>query len=377
MKPVLLERFNRTIRHLECEPCRNCGTHYNGKYCPECGQEADTGAPTALGFIYEFLTRNVLEKGKLPRTLWHLLRYPGGLTVDFLEGRRARYIRPVRLYLILSILYFLLLPLQTNKLVKSIPDGPSRAALKKVAATGAPPLVSFRVNTDESASANAGTSSSAASQASSADASSARPAASARHKTLAATSNGASASSVASASSHEEPDIDDSAASDLELKKALDKVKFKGPLSDETVRKEIQKRYDHFQTLSQQEQAAEVMHGVINQAPKAMFFLVPVFALLLKMLFVFRGIPYGAHLLFSVHYHALAFLILLFLLLPLPAPVLNFGVLAICLYLPLAMRTTYACSWFGALARCFMISVMYSVAVALALIGTLILALVG
>ncbi|MEN9868640.1 MAG: hypothetical protein RL748_4230 [Pseudomonadota bacterium] len=359
MKPVLLERFNRTIRHLESEPCRNCGTHYNGKFCPECGQEADTGAPTAVGFIYEFLTRNVLEKGKLPRTLWHLLRYPGGLTVDFLEGRRARYIRPVRLYLILSILYFLLLPLQTNKLVNSIPNSPARAALNQDAANAAANTKAAGI---QSASATS------------------TPSATSTTSTTSTTSQRkvqASVSGAASTGQQDGVDEMDASVNDLDFDRVLEKVKFKGPMSDEAIRREIKKRYEHFQGLTQQEQAAEVMHGVINQAPKAMFFLVPVFALLLKMLFVFRGIPYGAHLLFSVHYHAFIFLISLVMLLPMPVSVLNFGIFAICLYLPLALRSTYACSWLGALARCFLISILYSVAVALALIGTLIMAVVG
>ncbi|QJQ04519.1 DUF3667 domain-containing protein [Undibacterium piscinae] len=101
-----LARFVRSTKAKENAPCANCNTVYSGHYCPECGQEALGGAPTAIEFIYEFLTRNVLERGKMPRTLWHLIRYPGGLTVDFLEGRRQRFIRPVRLYIGLSLLYF-------------------------------------------------------------------------------------------------------------------------------------------------------------------------------------------------------------------------------------------------------------------------------
>jgi hypothetical protein len=44
--------------------------------------------------------------GRFVRTFCTLLR-PGALTVDVLEGRRARYVSPLRLYLVASILYFL------------------------------------------------------------------------------------------------------------------------------------------------------------------------------------------------------------------------------------------------------------------------------
>jgi hypothetical protein len=44
---------------------------------------------------------------RLWRTLWYLLMKPGFLTVEFLEGRRARYLPPFRLYLVLSVVLFL------------------------------------------------------------------------------------------------------------------------------------------------------------------------------------------------------------------------------------------------------------------------------
>ena len=44
---------------------------------------------------------------RLWRTLWLLVAKPGFLTVEFLEGRRARYLPPFRLYLVLSVVLFL------------------------------------------------------------------------------------------------------------------------------------------------------------------------------------------------------------------------------------------------------------------------------
>jgi hypothetical protein len=48
---------------------------------------------------------------RLWRTLWYLLAKPGLLTREFFDGRRARYLPPFRLYLVLSILFFLMLGL--------------------------------------------------------------------------------------------------------------------------------------------------------------------------------------------------------------------------------------------------------------------------
>jgi hypothetical protein len=95
-----------------------------------------------------------------------------------------------------------------------------------------------------------------------------------------------------------------------------------------------------------------------------MFFLVPVFALLLKLLFMLRRISYGAHLLFAFHCHAFIFLCLIFLLLPLP------GIISVPLqwlmwaYPLLAIRTTYLCSWPGAIWRWLTLSILYPAVIA-------------
>jgi len=48
-------------------------------------------------------------ESKVPTTLWTLVRHPGRLTREYLEGRRVRSLLPLRLYLSASVIYFLLL----------------------------------------------------------------------------------------------------------------------------------------------------------------------------------------------------------------------------------------------------------------------------
>ena len=90
-------------RHLNC---RNCGTHLRGQYCGNCGQRARD----RLISIWELLREafgDLLElDSRLWRTLLPLLRRPGRLTRDYLEGRRARYMPPFRTYLVLSVIFF-------------------------------------------------------------------------------------------------------------------------------------------------------------------------------------------------------------------------------------------------------------------------------
>jgi tRNA/rRNA methyltransferase len=86
--------------------CRNCGTPAPGAYCPACGQETRTRPPTFLQFMREAGGRYVALDGRLWRTLGGLLFRPGFLTREYFLGRRRRYIRPARLFLVASLMLF-------------------------------------------------------------------------------------------------------------------------------------------------------------------------------------------------------------------------------------------------------------------------------
>jgi hypothetical protein len=90
-------------------PCGNCGTAAPDAYCPACGQEQRDYHRTLRGVVAELVENLAGWDGKVPTTLWLLVRYPGRLTAEFLSGRRARYLRPLRLYLTTSVLFFLTL----------------------------------------------------------------------------------------------------------------------------------------------------------------------------------------------------------------------------------------------------------------------------
>ncbi len=102
--------------------CRNCGTYAPGKFCPDCGQETDPTPPTFSEFVKQFFGNYIAVKGSLLQTLWRLVSRPGALTADYLEGRRRRYVLPLRLYLTVSVIAFivfgLLTSLSTTEMVK-------------------------------------------------------------------------------------------------------------------------------------------------------------------------------------------------------------------------------------------------------------------
>lgn len=88
--------------------CRNCGATLSGHYCSQCGQAAEVHVPSVKEIIHEVLEGLTHSDSRLWNTLKCLWLKPGGLTLQFIAGRRVAYLPPFRLYLILSVLYFFL-----------------------------------------------------------------------------------------------------------------------------------------------------------------------------------------------------------------------------------------------------------------------------
>ena len=131
----------------ESRPCRNCGADAPAAYCPACGQETTIALPTARQFLRDAAGRYVALDGRLWRTLQALLFRPGFLTREYFAGRRRRYIRPGRLFLVLSLAAFAALRIVAGgPLQLDLDDDPEAAASGKPgepadARIGAGPIV--------------------------------------------------------------------------------------------------------------------------------------------------------------------------------------------------------------------------------------------
>jgi hypothetical protein len=79
-----------------------------GRFCANCSQAADVHVPTTRELLHELLEGITHSDSRLWRTLRTLWFKPGKLTEEFVAGRRVAYLPPFRLYLVLSILFFLL-----------------------------------------------------------------------------------------------------------------------------------------------------------------------------------------------------------------------------------------------------------------------------
>src|SRR6478672_3228618 len=97
-------RKKRQHRHLT--NCENCGAPLTGHYCGQCGQAAVDYRRSFRYVIADVLDSFLNWDSKFFTTIALLIVKPWRLTNEFLAGKRVRYVNPLRLYLLASILFF-------------------------------------------------------------------------------------------------------------------------------------------------------------------------------------------------------------------------------------------------------------------------------
>lgn len=109
--------------------CHNCQELMasDSSFCRNCGQKRAKLRISLYALLSDFFAQQFSIEGRLFKTLATLLFQPGQLTVDYCQGKRARYFTPIQLYLITSVLFYLLLD----------------------TASGVAPVSAFRVNMDD------------------------------------------------------------------------------------------------------------------------------------------------------------------------------------------------------------------------------------
>ena len=88
--------------------CLNCGATVIGKYCHVCGQENVEPKETLWHMVTHFFNDITHFDGSFFTTLKDLLFKPGFLSKEYMKGRRASYLHPVRMYVFTSAIFFLL-----------------------------------------------------------------------------------------------------------------------------------------------------------------------------------------------------------------------------------------------------------------------------
>jgi uncharacterized protein DUF3667 len=93
---------------VAAETCVNCGTVLRGPYCTECGERRATARDYSFWtFIEEAFQTFTNADGSFFGSVKTLLLRPGELTADYMRGRRVGLMRPLQLFLMVNVVYFL------------------------------------------------------------------------------------------------------------------------------------------------------------------------------------------------------------------------------------------------------------------------------
>lgn len=86
--------------------CENCGTQLSGHYCSQCGQAAIDYRRSIWHVLVDVLNEFLNWDSKFFASIALLIAKPWRLTNEFLAGQRVRHVHPLRLYLLASIAFF-------------------------------------------------------------------------------------------------------------------------------------------------------------------------------------------------------------------------------------------------------------------------------
>jgi len=274
--------------------CLNCGEPFGRprpKYCPACGQESNVKPPTLLEFAQQFGGNYLTSEGALWRTFVLLFTRPGQLTVEYLAGRRRRYLLPLRLYLMISIATLVLM-----RVLSALEAGDNAVVLEPAATGPQAKAVQFDV--------------------------------------------------------------------DLGLGKAgVNNGVFYCEGLPQWVCRRLERRIGVDPKL-----LARELEGVVGRFASnlgnAMFVLLPMYALWLRLVYLNRQMRYTEHLVFALHLHAFWFVAMACVAAGW-APLQLLALIAVPTYALMAMRRVYGGRWGPLLARALIVSVLYGVCLAL------------
>lgn len=118
--------------------CRNCGARIGERFCTVCGQLGADFQRPVWDLVASSLGDMFALDGRLWRSLPMLLLRPGRMTRDYIDGRRARFVPPFRLFLLASVIFFLTVfaVLERQPWIKALRLSPSDASPSSIAITG-------------------------------------------------------------------------------------------------------------------------------------------------------------------------------------------------------------------------------------------------
>ncbi len=358
----------------DVERCRNCGTPLNGKFCAECGQRHHAAVATLRESLDDFAGTHFGFDTKFFHSIVPLMFRPGFLTREYCVGRQERYIKPFRLYLFASVVFFFLAAFMWPASSTSSNKYGSGVEAKLPAQTKAQTRAQLQ-NAIKTIDANNQTDSAEKDFARSIvegelaklDAPSAASAAADSTAAKAATAavpgvhvnvvpRGKGYTKAAGVNVNDKGDLDVELGPD---------GKPKDPTEAQVlgVFNKVKNNQDQFK------------HQLYQNLPKMMLLFMPIVAMFLKLMYLGSRRLFAEHFIFTLHYHAFVFVVMLVVML------VNFGALHLdwllplkkeagtvagwymVIYLFLAMRFFYRQSWLMTVWKFFLLFICYFMAV--------------
>ena len=97
---------------LNSTQCLNCSATVKGNFCHQCGQTLRDNKDRSISqLLGDFLSNVFFLDNRFLISVWYLFRFPSRMTLEFLDGKRKKFISPVTLFLFLNLIYFFVSPL--------------------------------------------------------------------------------------------------------------------------------------------------------------------------------------------------------------------------------------------------------------------------
>jgi hypothetical protein len=299
--------------------CLNCGTQLeDANYCPHCGQLNSDRKVSLRRLFGDFFSDYFAFDSRLFRSLRPLLLKPGFLTREYLAGRRNNYILPLRFYLFTTVIFFLIISfgglsdVMDDKIVITADDDSSVEDTVTVA-DSSQVMVSEEMLME------------------------------ATSDTLNTLLQGLKASVIDTSLTEEDTGF-------------------------------FTRKVEHLEGLGENG-GSILLKEMLNQLPHILFLLLPLFALILKVLYIRRRVYFVEHLIFSLHFHTFLFVIMILITL-LPS---GYLVIALFLgtlpYLFQSLRVVYQQSLFKTAVKFILLILLYSICLIPALLGLLFLSI--
>ena len=112
-------------QRLKSPMCKNCSYVFAegqpDEFCPQCGQENNERIVSMRRFLKDFINQYLVVDSTMLVTIGTLLFSPGKLSLAYSQGRIATYLIPFRLYFIISLVYFSIFSAKLLSLVDNTP----------------------------------------------------------------------------------------------------------------------------------------------------------------------------------------------------------------------------------------------------------------